>query len=75
MKVLVLKQDDLNPDGIKIVVNWEHMLISYSVFILWSNSAAAIKQIKDIAKRKNWKVETRVVIEDDKLGVRVWRVS
>ena len=51
------------------------MLISYSVFILCINSAAAVKQIKDIAKRKNWKVETRVVIEDDKLGVRVWRIS
>ncbi len=72
---MVLKQDDLNPDGIKIVVNWEHMLISYSVFILCINSAAAIKQIKNIAKRKNWKVETRVVIEDDKLGVRAWRLS
>ena len=75
MKVLVLKQDDLNPDGIKIRVNWEHMLISYSVFILCINTQAAVKQIKNIAKRKNWKVETRVVIEGDKLGVRVWRVS
>ena len=72
---MVLKQDDLNPDGIHIKVNWERMLISYSVFILCINSAAAIKQIKDIAKRKNWKIETRVVIEDDKLGVRAWRVS
>ena len=72
---MVLKQDDLNPDGIHIKVNWERMLISYSVFILCINSASAIKQIKDIAKRKNWKIETRVVIEDDKLGVRAWRVS
>ena len=72
---MVLKQDDLNPDGIHIKVNWERMLISYSVFILCINSAAAVKQIKDIAKRKNWKVETRVVIEDDKLGVRAWRIS
>jgi len=75
MKVLVLKQDDLNPDGIRIRVNWKHMLISYSVFILCINTQAAVRQIKNIAKRKNWKVETRVVIEDDKLGVRVWRVS
>ena len=72
---MVLKQDDLNPDGIKIVVNWEHMLISYSVFILCINTQAAVEQLKNIAKRKKWEFETRVVIEDDKLGVRVWRLS
>jgi hypothetical protein len=72
---LVLRQNDLNPDGIRIRVNWEHMLISYSVFILCINTRAAVKQIKDIAKRMNWSVETRVVIEEGRLGVRVWRVS
>ena len=72
---MVLRQDDLNPDGIKIRVNWEHMLISYSVFILCINTQAAVKQVKDIAKQKNWKVETRVVIENEKLGIRVWRIS
>jgi len=51
------------------------MLVSYSVFILCINTQAAVKQVKDIAKQKNWKVETRVVIENEKLGIRVWRIS
>ena len=72
---MVLKQDDLNPDGIHIKVNWERMLISYSVFILCINTQAAVEQLKNIAKRKKWEFETRGVIEDDKLGVRAWRIS
>ncbi len=72
---MVLKQDDLNPDGIKIRVNWEHMLISYSVFILCINTRAAVRQVKAIAKLKGWELETRVVIEEGKLGVRAWRTN
>ena len=71
----VLKTYDLAPDGIHIKVNWECMLVSYSVFILCINTQAAVKQVKDIAKQKNWKVETRVVIENEKLGIRAWRIS
>ena len=62
----VLKTYDLAPDGIHIKVNWECMLVSYSVFILCINTQAAVKQVK---------VETSVVIEDEKLGIRVWRIS
>ena len=72
---MVLKQYDLNPDGIKIRVNWEHMLISYSVFILCINTRAAVRQVKAIAKLKGWELETRVVIEEGRLGVRAWRVG
>ena len=72
---MVLRQDDQNPDGIKIRVNWEHMLISYSVFILCINTRAAVRQVKAIAKLKGWELETRVVIEEGKLGVRAWRVT
>ena len=72
---MVLRQNDLNPDGIKIRVNWEHMLISYSVFILCINTQAAVEQLKKIAKKKKWEFEIRVVIEDDKLGVRAWRMK
>ena len=72
---MVIKKDDLNPDGIHIKINWEHMKINYSVFILCINTQATIEQLKTIAKRKKWKVDTRVVIEDGKLGVRMWRIS
>ena len=71
---MVLKQDDLNPDGIKIVVNWEHMLISYSVFILCINTQAALHSLGKIAKDKGWQIETQVRTENKKLGVRMWRI-
>ena len=51
------------------------VLISYSVFILCINTRAAVRQVKAIAKLKGWELETRVVIEEGKLGVRAWRVT
>jgi hypothetical protein len=50
------------------------MKTGMSVFILCVNTEKAVKQIKNIVQSKRWKVETRVVIEDGKLGVRIWRV-
>ena len=59
----VLKTYDLNPDGVHIVVDWDKMEINASVFILCINTVEAKKQIQ------------RIFIEDDCLGVRVWRMS
>ena len=33
MKQGVLKVDDLNPDGVRIVVKWDDMVVGASVFI------------------------------------------
>lgn len=71
----VLKTYDLNPDGVHIVVNWDSMGINASVFILCINTVEAKKQIQRIFISKGWQNEIRTVIEDDKLGVRVWRMS
>ena len=70
----MLKLHDLNPDGVRIIVDWDSMKTGMSVFILCVNTEKAVKQIKNIVQSKKWKVETRVVIEDGKLGVRIWRV-
>ena len=94
----MLKLHDLNPDGVRIIVDWDSIKTGMSVFILCVNTEKAvkqlagrkgaenmarrkisaqekaIKQIKNIVQSKRWKVETRVVIEDGKLGVRIWRV-
>lgn len=70
----MLKLHDLNPDGVRIIVDWDSMKTGMSVFILCVNTEKAVKQIKNIVQSKRWKVETRVVIEDGKLGVRIWRV-
>jgi hypothetical protein len=70
----VQKINDLNPDGVIVSVNWDAMVIGASFFVPCINIEKATKQTKDIALIKDWKIVTRVTIEDNKLGVRVWRV-
>jgi len=69
----VIKYDDLNPDGVRVVVNWEAMVIGASVFVPCINTALATKELKRIVGSKGWESETQVRIEDNKLGVRLWR--
>ena len=71
----VLKTYDLNPDGVRIIVNWDAMVISSSVFILSVNIQEALTQIKKVMNAKGWKYQMQIRIEDEKLGVRVWRLS
>tara|TARA_R100001443_G_scaffold85942_1_gene92607 strand:+ start:269 stop:502 length:234 start_codon:yes stop_codon:yes gene_type:complete len=70
----ILKSGDLNPDGVRIVVDWDNMVTSSSVFILCINTQEAVEQVKNIAKSKDWTLETHVRIENGKLGVRIWRI-
>ena len=48
----ILKSDDLNPDGVRIVVNWDNMVTSSSVFVPCVDAQEAIRQIKNIVKNK-----------------------
>ena len=70
-----MKTDDLNPDGVRIVVNWDNMVINASIFIPCINIDEATKQVKDIALIKGWEILTRVTIEDNKFGLRIWRMT
>ena len=70
----ILKSDDLNPDGVRIVVNWDNMVTSSSIFVPCVDAQEAIRQIKNIVKTKGWDVETHVRVENNKLGVRIWRI-
>jgi len=75
MNQKVLKIDDLNPDGVGISVNWEEMAVGYSVFVLCVNTEKAKEQAKNVAKMKYWEIETRVLEEDGRLGLRIWRTT
>ena len=48
----ILRSDDLNPDGVRIVINWDNMVTSSSVFILCVDVQEAVRQIKNVAKTK-----------------------
>ena len=71
----ILKTYDLSPDGIRIIVNWESMVIGSSVFILSVNTQEALTQIKNIMNAKGWEYQMQIRVEDEKLGVRVWRLT
>jgi DNA gyrase/topoisomerase IV subunit A len=71
----VLKTFDLDPDRVRVVVNWDNMKPNTSVFIPCINTEKAIEQLNKIIKKKKWEAKTHVRIEDAKLGVRIWRVS
>ena len=71
----ILKKYDLNPDGVRIVVNWDNMVIGSSVFILSINVQEALSQIRDVMNDKGWEYQMQIRVEDEKLGVRVWRLT
>ena len=71
----ILKKYDLNPDGVRIIVNWDDMVAGSSVFILSVNTQEALSQIKSVMNDKGWKYQMQIRVEDEKLGVRVWRLS
>ena len=69
----MLMVDDLHPDGVRIVLNWEGMRIGSSVFIPCLNTHKSREQAVTIAKRKQWHVKAKIAIENGKLGIRIWR--
>jgi len=71
----ILKKYDLNPDGVRIVVNWDDMVVGSSVFILSINVQEALSQIRDVMNDKGWEYQMQIRVEDEKLGVRVWRLT
>ena len=68
-----LKVDDLNPDTIKIIVDWSSMVVGASVFIPCVNNVKAKEQLHKIIADKGWRAEIRTRIENEMFGVRIWR--
>tara|TARA_R110000772_G_scaffold214945_1_gene325421 strand:- start:561 stop:788 length:228 start_codon:yes stop_codon:yes gene_type:complete len=68
-----LKVDDLNPDNVKVVVQWDDMVVGASVFIPCVDTEKAKQQLEKIAVTKSWQVAIRVRIEDEMFGLRIWR--
>ncbi len=68
-----LKTDDLNPDTVKIIVQWDDMVVGASVFIPCIDTEKAKQQLEKIAELKSWQVAIRVRIENKMFGLRIWR--
>ena len=68
-----MKTDDLNPDGVRIIVKWDDLVVGASAFIPCVNTEEAMRQAAKILVGRDYKTEARVVVEDEILGVRIWR--
>ena len=64
---------DLDPDGIRIIVNWDGMSVGASVFVPCINTYKAKEQVSKITKARRWQVTIKIAIENGKLGIRLWR--
>ena len=58
----MLMLDDLSPDGVRIIVNWDKMVIGASFFVPCVNTHKAKEQLTTITKDKRWQVIIKIVI-------------
>ena len=73
MKQGVLKTDEFNPDGVRIVVKWDSFVVGASMFIPCINTEEAMRQVAKIVVDKGYETEAKAVIAHKILGVRIWR--
>jgi hypothetical protein len=71
----VLKLDDIDPDGVHIVVDWGALQVGSSFFIPCINTTAAKKQVKVVFGRRDWAMRSCIGAENGVWGIRVWRVA
>tara|TARA_B100000214_G_scaffold11568_2_gene8291 strand:- start:523 stop:753 length:231 start_codon:yes stop_codon:yes gene_type:complete len=75
MSDITLKLYDVNPDGVRIVVDWGAMVAGSSIFIPCINTNKALQQVKRICVEElEWEIVAKMVIEKPLSGVRVWRL-
>ena len=67
-----LKTDDINPDTVKIIIQWDKMVVGASVFVPCIDTEKAKQQLEKVAELKSWQVAMRVRIENEMFGVRIW---
>ena len=76
----IIRTYDLHPDGVRLIVDWESMVIGASVFVPCVNTEAASAQAKKIFDDKGWQLHTEMRIEGGthlnvmRLGLRIWRI-
>ena len=51
----VLRVHDINPDGIRVVINWDALVVGASMFIPCINTNQATQQLTTITDKKGRK--------------------
>ena len=71
----VRRKHDLDPDGVRIIVNWNNLLPSMSAFIPCLDTEKAKHQILGVCNDLGYEITLNVVVYRGKLGIRVRRVA
>jgi hypothetical protein len=69
----ILRTYDINPDGVRIVLDWDAFVVGASFFVPCINTDLAVKQLTTITDNRLQQVTTKIRVENGRLGVRIWR--
>ena len=70
-----LRIQQMRVHGISFNVVWEKFGVGTSFFIPCLDPVEAEAQVKKTTKRLGFRIKTRVVIEENIKGLRVWRIK
>jgi hypothetical protein len=70
----ILRTNDINPDGIRIAINWDAFVVGASIFVPCINTKLAVRQLEVITNDNDFKCCSVVRVENNKMGVRLWRM-
>lgn len=69
----VLRDEDLAPDGLRYVVDWDRMQVGDSIFVPCINTTAAMRTARIAFSRRGWSPRFAIRPENHIWGVRIWR--
>jgi hypothetical protein len=69
----VLRDEDLAPDGVLLVVHWDAMKVGDSIFVPCINTTSAIKTARIVFNRRGWHIRLKIGAHNHIWGVRIWR--
>jgi len=72
---MIRYQNELDPDGVRIIVPWQHLDVGSSVFIPCINADKCRSQIARITNEMGIEVQTRHAVQNQHLGLRLWRTA
>lgn len=68
-----LKQNQIAPDGVIITLELKHMVVGASFFIPCLDTDTTMREVSKVFKKKGWKATSKITIENDLFGLRIWR--
>ena len=69
------KINDLDPDGVRIIVPWDQLHVGGSIFVPCVNTDLCRRQVDKVAERLGIRLTCRQRVEYQLLGLRIWRTA